>query len=208
MKVFRTALFCFATAAAAGCATLSRDECLTADWYGIGVEDGLQGYPLTRISGHRKACARHGVTVDMDAYRDGHEAGAREFCRPQNGYQLGRSGKSYPGICPDDLEDEFVAAYRNGIQIWGIQTKLNSEKKALQRTRTELATVQGQLQEKQAHLIAEGTDAATRLLLLNETQQLAEQQGALENRIRTHEQNIARLQERLRQTEQQSPYTH
>jgi hypothetical protein len=28
---------------AAGCATLDKDECRTADWYAIGQEDGARG---------------------------------------------------------------------------------------------------------------------------------------------------------------------
>ena len=50
------------------CATLNKDECLTADWYQIGYEDGAKGYPLSRIGKHRKACAKHGVTPDMPPY--------------------------------------------------------------------------------------------------------------------------------------------
>ena len=40
-----------------GCATLSKNECLQAQWYDIGFTDGAGGHTLTRIGKPRKACA-------------------------------------------------------------------------------------------------------------------------------------------------------
>lgn len=34
---------------AAGCATLDKDECRTADWYAIGLEDGARGRAIERL---------------------------------------------------------------------------------------------------------------------------------------------------------------
>ena len=100
-----------------GCATMTADECLYADWRAIGYEDGAEGQALAYLSNHRQACAEVGVTPDFNAYRGGREEGIRVFCRPANGYRLGSDGHVYQNVCPRDMEDEFLLAYREGFTI-------------------------------------------------------------------------------------------
>ena len=54
-----------------GCATMSADECAMSDWRTIGFEDGSMGYTAERLGNHRKACAKHGVAPDFEAYQTG-----------------------------------------------------------------------------------------------------------------------------------------
>lgn len=105
-----------------GCATLTPEECQYADWRAIGYEDGVEGQELTIISRHRQACAKVGVTPDIDAYREGRAEGIRIFCEPGNGYRLGREGYSYTGVCPNDLEGEFLAAHAEGMVIFHLES--------------------------------------------------------------------------------------
>ena len=63
------------SAGLSGCATMSGDECMTSDWSAIGYEDGSRGYTTERLTKHRKACAKHGVTLDFTAYQDGRDQG-------------------------------------------------------------------------------------------------------------------------------------
>ena len=44
-----------------GCASMSGQECMVADWQAIGYEDGVRGASGDRIGNHRKACAKHGL---------------------------------------------------------------------------------------------------------------------------------------------------
>src|SRR6478609_9316856 len=96
-----------AVLALGGCASMSREECLTVDWRTVGYEDGAAGYSGDRIGEHRKACAKHGVTPDLSAYQAGRSEGLQEFCRPQNGFRLGANGGSYGGQCPAELDPDF-----------------------------------------------------------------------------------------------------
>ncbi len=100
-----------------GCASLNENECVTADWQSIGFQDGAQGQPVSASSRHRKACAKHGVTLDQYAYLQGHEQGVRTFCRPGKGFSLGAGGSSYAGVCPADLEPQFLAEYQKGRHL-------------------------------------------------------------------------------------------
>lgn len=112
------------------CATMSRDECLQADWYIKGLADASDGYALDRIDDHGKACARVGVVPKVQDYEAGHKKGARLFCVANKGYSEGRRGASYNGICPQDLEQNFLRAYRDGQDLFALQqqiTQLNSD---------------------------------------------------------------------------------
>lgn len=109
-----------------GCATMSKDECRNADWYLKGLDDAGQGYALTRLDDHAKACTRIQVSPNQKDYRDGHAKGARLYCVPKKGYSIGRNGSSYNGICPPDLENKFLRAYRDGQELYTIQRNMDS----------------------------------------------------------------------------------
>lgn len=100
-----------------GCATLSRDECLRADWVRLGREDGIRGYPGERIEDHRKACSEFGISPDPAAYRKGRANGLIHYCTLSSGYEQGKSGASYHYVCPRELEAEFMRGFRTGTQV-------------------------------------------------------------------------------------------
>ncbi|MGD8421173.1 MAG: DUF2799 domain-containing protein, partial [Gammaproteobacteria bacterium] len=125
MKLSRF-IFCMAVAlAAAGCATMDKSECREADWRTIGLEDGSAGHAVSYIGNHRKACAEYGVTPDLAAYRDGHAIGVRQFCTPPNGFRQGRAGRGYAGVCPADLEQDFLAAHATGHRLYALDNEID-----------------------------------------------------------------------------------
>ncbi len=107
-----------------GCSTLSKDECLRGDWRQYGYYDGTHGYPPGRIEEHREACAEHGVRPDPAAYAAGREAGLRLYCTPANGFERGKSGATYHGVCRPETEGGFLRAYRLGWQIHELSDKI------------------------------------------------------------------------------------
>ena len=100
---------------------MTPDECLNADWRTVGYEDGVRGIGGDGIQRHRRACAKVDVVPDFDAYQRGREEGLRQFCRPAKGYALGRSGRAYQGVCPDDLEPAFLDGYDDGLAIYRLE---------------------------------------------------------------------------------------
>ena len=50
---------------ASGCATMSKEECLVANWREVGFTDASQGYTQDRVAEHRSACAEAKVTVNL-----------------------------------------------------------------------------------------------------------------------------------------------
>ena len=93
-----------------GCASLSKEECMAADWRTIGFEDGAKGRLLQRIGEHRESCAEYGIAPDFDAYRQGHQEGVSRYCNANVGYSVGRRGASYNGVCPSEFEAEFLGS--------------------------------------------------------------------------------------------------
>lgn len=97
-----------------GCATLSEEECLVANWHQLGVEDGSVGRNLSYLANHRKACAKAGVTPSMPEYEKGHAVGAKRYCVYANGVALGERGGAYNTVCVGKLESEFGDGYHLG----------------------------------------------------------------------------------------------
>ena len=102
----------------AGCATVSKEDCLLTDWYEIGRLDGRQGKPRTAFHGRAKACLEHGINADRQAYYKGHDLGLKYYCTKQKGFELGQKGLPYNSVCPLQLEPEFRAGYNQGMQSY------------------------------------------------------------------------------------------
>lgn len=106
-----------------GCATLSENECETADWWLIGQEDGSEGLPLTHLAEHQESCAEHGMAPDRDAYAKGHRSGLAVYCTRFTGYKVGRSGQPYHGICEGSLAEAFEPGLRRGRMVHTLETE-------------------------------------------------------------------------------------
>jgi hypothetical protein len=106
-----------------GCATLSKEECLYADWYQIGYEDGSRGKEVLQLSRHRKACAKAGVTPDRISYEKGHHQGLLNYCTYQTGLRLGSNGNSMPQFCPQIVRADFSRGFEHGQERY-YQTKI------------------------------------------------------------------------------------
>lgn len=114
----------------AACASLSKNECSTGDWYAIGFDDGKDGKLAgAQFDRHIEACGKHGIAPDSAKYDLGHEAGVRDFCGVTGAVALARknlnrhpstlaktSSHEYKGICPKDLEPRFLRVYVENLR--------------------------------------------------------------------------------------------
>ena len=166
-----------------GCATMNADECLLSDWHAIGYEDGSKGMTADRLGKHRKACAKHGVAPDMEAYRAGRDEGLFEFCQPQNGFSLGTRGGQYNGVCPSGLDADFVDAYRAGRKLYDLESSIRSADNQIRYKRHAVDEIEDDITHHEAALIADATTSEDRVRLLGETKDLSEEKGTLEAEI-------------------------
>lgn len=187
-----------------GCATMSADECVNSDWHAIGFEDGARGYTADQLGNRRKACAKHGITPDFEAYQAGRAQGLRQYCQPSRGFSLGSSGARYNGVCPADLEAPFVDAYNSGHQLYTLRSRVNSATAQIHAKEHELDDVNDKIRGAEARLINPETTMEDRVLLLSDLKELSERTGELEAEIAElieeraiHEQQLAAYQAML-----------
>lgn len=122
----RVVIFIGVTQWLSGCATLSESECRAGNWYDIGARDGYAGYSRDRLASHREACKEYRIAPDVAAYQQGYAEGLQRFCTPERGYEYGRQGGSYGGVCPAAVESDFLRAYRAGREIYNLEERLKS----------------------------------------------------------------------------------
>jgi hypothetical protein len=180
-----------------GCASMSSDECMTSDWAAIGYEDGARGYTTDRISSRRKACAKHGVTLDFAAYQSGREQGLVEYCQPGRGFTVGSNGARYNGVCSVDLEADFLEAYNAGYHLYTLRSNVNRANSAINSKQNELERIHDEIRESEASLISEETTTEERVLLLVDLKDLSERTGQLEAEIQDLYEQRARYQSEL-----------
>ena len=180
-----------------GCSSMSKSECLAVDWRTIGYEDGARGYAGERIAQHRKACAKHGVTPDLDLYQAGRREGLHEYCQPANGFRVGARGAGYGGVCPAEMEVEFIDAYESGFHLHTLQSRVASTHSLLAAKRSELDAAEDEI--VRLSLVIIGTDATPeeRAAALVDTRQLAEAKGRLKTEIAQLDKDRLRFEQEL-----------
>src|SRR6266436_8898394 len=121
----------------AGCASLNKNQCLNADWYAIGLEDGAVGRPLERLGDHRRACADYNVAPQTERYLAGRNEGLKTFCNYARGYSNGRAGYAYVPVCA--AESGFSAGYQRGRELHDLTQRLTEVRNQIARSKEAIA---------------------------------------------------------------------
>ena len=185
-----------------GCASMSGDECAVNDWTAVGYEDGSRGYTSERFGNYRKACAKHGITPDFQAYQGGRTDGLVEFCQPSRGYNLGVNGSRYNGVCAVNLEPDFLDAYRAGQELYTLRSNVNSANSQIYSKQQEIENIERSVISKTALLIAAETTTEGLVLLLADLKRMSERSVALETEIDLLIADRARFEQDLQHYEQ------
>ena len=169
MPALRTASSVALLVLVAGCATLDKNECLRADWYAVGLEDGARGQAVERLGNHRRACAEHGITPQTERYIAGRAEGLKSYCTYERGVSVGRSGQGYSAVCPEGLAGRFSAGYQLGKEIHDLRRRLD--------------TVQEQIRKSKAALTAGIPTPKARSVEVDRLEDLSREAEQLEQRI-------------------------
>lgn len=163
MRILLTAAAAAGFALALGsCATMSEEQCLAGDWAGQGYSDGLSGLTMSRLDDHAEACAKHGVTPDASTYAAGRRQGLLQYCTVDKGFEVGRTGAGYAGVCPPDLEGDFLYAYRDGQVVHAAEQALSEARSRVDSLGARLEELDEKIIAKQAEARAEGLTEAQR----------------------------------------------
>jgi hypothetical protein len=128
-----------ALAALPGCASLSKDECLSANWYDIGIRDGANGRGEEYVAHHAAACSKLGVEPDRERWLDGRDRGLERYCTARNGFRVGEYGGSYNGVCFAIDEHQFLRGYDAGRRVYDSKSRLDRIVSEIQSTRQALS---------------------------------------------------------------------
>lgn len=116
-----------------GCATMSADQCMVADWYRLGEQDAEAGRTTDYLADRASACREAGYTADTDAWYAGFEQGLEAFCTLDSGFRFGVEGNSYQGTCPAVLDGEFRDGYQMGYAIHQLDAQIEQAESELNR---------------------------------------------------------------------------
>lgn len=177
-----------------GCASMTEEECLTADWRLMGYEDAMAGRSTSTISQHRRACAAVGVSPDLDLYQAGHREGARLYCTPINGYRTGTMGTRYQSICPADLERDFMTAFQDGRELYELTSNISHFQSEVRKHKAEITRLRDEIETLEEAIVDADSSADLRRANLREISTLGE-------KIATHEVELAQAQRSIAQLE-------
>lgn len=135
-----------------GCASLSEEDCLTADWAVMGEADGQQGRPVSEINRYRRQCAQFGVVPDTEAYLEARQRGLALFCTHDNGYDQGRSGAPHKLVCPAAVERDFRRGYDLGRAVYVSLTDLRNSNDSIAYNEDEIDGLQSDISDREESL--------------------------------------------------------
>ena len=158
--------------ALAGCAGMSQQACLSSDWKTVGFQDGTLGRPVGTIGNYGKACAEHGITPDLEAYRAGYAEGVQVYCKAPNGFQVGHSGAAYQGVCPAGIEQGFLAQYNAGRHLYELEYAVRSIDNQIAGNTNEQERIKRELTGIAATMIKLDTTAEQRVVLVARSAEL------------------------------------
>jgi hypothetical protein len=138
---------------AAGCASISQDDCQVGAWGDYGYKDGLNGRSSDRIAKYAKKCAEFGVKPNSAEYLTGYDQGVFKYCTYQQGYELGENGSDYNQVCSGPLAADFAPGYDEGRAVYEIYEEHKSLISGADDTHAALIEVRRKLKEDE---LAEG----------------------------------------------------
>ncbi len=93
-------------------------NCAQVDWYELGRRDGIAGISAANFEDEIHRCDPKEITHNhRTLYEYGRSFGLTSYCTGPMGFQVGKLGEKYEGVCPKALENDFVRSYAVGRQI-------------------------------------------------------------------------------------------
>lgn len=181
IKKNKFSLLVMATLLLSACATLSKQECQTADWQTIGYQDGKHGRDLDYILNHNKACGRINIVPNKTQWQQGREQGLKQYCTADNAFVLGKMGNRLNNVCPEMAQ--LQRYNEKGLTIYRLQQAIDSDT----REREKLVEQYKKLRN------GENLDLKTEKEARNYMSELPYKINALTNRINENTKALTRL---------------
>ncbi len=107
--------------ALSGCASMTENDCLLADWQAIGYQLGAQGKDTAMFNNYQRDCAKYQVQADFNAFQRGHKLGVAAYCTYGQGMSLASAGEDINTLCSVGRYPEFYNGYREGLKHYCVR---------------------------------------------------------------------------------------
>lgn len=118
------------------CSTVSTKDC-TKNMHEFGINQGRMGSPKKLTDQIRYKCSSKVPNIDIEAYDTGFMQGWREFCLPNNAFDMGKKSDSYISFCPTESEQYFRNSYLLGkkhFELKDVENDLEDQMSELKST--------------------------------------------------------------------------
>lgn len=114
--------------------------CLEVNWYELGRQDSTRGLKQeVSFSQRREICPLASDSIYAKAYKNGFDAGLREYCNFKTGYIYSLSQMEQEvSACPANLKVEFIKGYEAGSYMKEIQSLQNEIQEKIQKLNNKL----------------------------------------------------------------------
>ena len=180
------------------CETMSKDQCLAGAWGEKGFQDGSNGLPLTRFDDHAKACAQYGVVPEPTAYQSARYDGLTRYCTVARGFQEGREGDSYFGVCTPAQEADFLPAYQDGQVVHAAEAAVSSARSSVESLGGRLEELDDKITAKQAEMRQAGLTDEQRDTIRNRINEIRRERADTERDWRRAQAEVDDAERRAR----------
>ena len=108
-----------------GCAVMSKNECMTANWNLIGQQDGFKGNG-SLLQQRTQACMKHQIVLDNSSYASGYNKGLKNYCNPQTVFDYALQGNGNYQSCPMEMQNRLRPYYTVANNFYKADKQLKS----------------------------------------------------------------------------------
>ncbi|MGR2920497.1 DUF2799 domain-containing protein [Acinetobacter sp. 1125_18A] len=109
-----------------GCASMSPQECQTANWFIKGEEDGSNGQ-YSRLATYHKACNKINIIPNQSEYEHGYRMGLENYCQAKNIFAEAQVGRGDYRVCPSEYRLELIPYYNVAKDYYEAKKKYESD---------------------------------------------------------------------------------
>lgn len=180
-----------------GCSSMSKEQCISADWRSYGYQDGATGKETTNFQRYSRTCGDYGIETDFQAYLEGHKQGLTVFCTEPKGEEYGAKGYRYSGICKSYDESAFLKGYQSGQKVYHLNAQIRQESNELRRLERLYTQKQQQISDNEEEIIADQTTPDRRRLLLQQNEELKQELEQIDRSLHASQRRLEALQRKL-----------
>jgi hypothetical protein len=103
------------------------------------------------------------------------------YCRPSNGFDRGRSGSRYQGVCTGGAEADFLDAYNAGRMLYDLESALHSIDSRIVGNQRAQENIKKELVDIAATIALDDTSPDERVRLVADAAQLGSRYSDIEN---------------------------